>query len=398
MQKDDDDEFFETREDWSRRKHLVLTYYLTPAAAKFSKASPDGRVMLLDGFAGKGKYADNQPGSPIHLGQLANKCRSWRSPVNLYIYNVEQKDANYASLTACTKGWVDQGIITNLHGAFSQQLPSVLEAAGTSLLFAFLDPFKPKHLPFCDVAPLLTRTAKTELLIVFHSFAVHRLICQVMPSTRTDEGVRQSSMATLDAIFGGTLWRSFLLGALPLNPESVAECYANSLLNACTAAGDNRPAYVCSHAIHARKDIGLKYHVLLFTRHRDGCFLINDAFVKEQGDVAEQARVRSAVGTLFEEVPEALVAPEDNTVRQRRVRDVVIDAAKSQPGAIWSYENLLLKAMSSQFGEFSRTEYNQTTRVLLEGIACPRLIGVSGNKLLNGKWKVDDSLQVRFAT
>lgn len=66
-----DEDFFRTAEDWSRRKHLILDYYLTPAAAKLRRVSPDGRVVILDGFARRGAYEDGTPGSPVLMGQAA---------------------------------------------------------------------------------------------------------------------------------------------------------------------------------------------------------------------------------------------------------------------------------------------------------------------------------------
>ena len=80
--------------------------YLPPATAKLRRASPDGRVVILDGFAGRGRYEDGTPGSPVHMGQLANTVRSWRNPVDLQIFNIEAVPDNHAELEASTQQWV----------------------------------------------------------------------------------------------------------------------------------------------------------------------------------------------------------------------------------------------------------------------------------------------------
>lgn len=103
MPKSNDDEFFDTCEDWSRRKHLILEHYLPPATAKLRRVSPDRRVIILDGFAGRGRYEDGTPGSPVHMGQLADKVRSWKDPVDLRILNIEADPDNHAELEACTR-------------------------------------------------------------------------------------------------------------------------------------------------------------------------------------------------------------------------------------------------------------------------------------------------------
>src|SRR5262245_22503488 len=95
-----DEEFWETAEDWSRRKHLILQHYLTPAAAKLLQVSPDNRVIILDAFAGRGQYADGSPGSPILMGRLADLCHSWSNPVHLRVYNLEPNRAGFQELEA----------------------------------------------------------------------------------------------------------------------------------------------------------------------------------------------------------------------------------------------------------------------------------------------------------
>src|SRR5579884_3134526 len=126
------DEFFETRKDWSRRKHLVLLYYLRPAIAKLRSASPDGRVVILDGFAGPGRYEDGTTGSPAEMGQLADALGRWANPVDLKIINIEPDPNNHAGLEAATKNWVDRGIVVNIESTFVDALNDVLATAGKS--------------------------------------------------------------------------------------------------------------------------------------------------------------------------------------------------------------------------------------------------------------------------
>jgi three-Cys-motif partner protein len=385
------DEFFETREDWSRRKHLILEQYLPPATAKLRKASPDGRVVILDGFAGRGRYEDGTPGSPVQMGLLAGTVRGWRNPVNLRVLNVEADAANYAELQSATQAWVEKGIITNYHATFRAALLVALQEARSSPLFAFLDPFRPTDLPFDDIAPLLTRNGITEVLLVFHTPHVSRIISQVHPQAGTSEKTRAGSRETLNAIFGGNHWERFLTKAP--TPEGVIRCFLEGLAAKCQEYQEpGRPVFLCTHPIEARFGKGLKYHVVFLTRHPDGIRLINDAFVKERRDVhGKSAAHTGQVGFPFDEFGD----PHDATQRPAHVRRSLIEAGRQAPDRLWTFEQLMLRAMMQAFGQFSETEYKQAARELLNEAAPPRLVGVEGDTLKSGKWKVEDRLRLR---
>lgn len=381
MPRSSEDEFFDTREDWSRRKHSILT-------AKLRSVSPDRRVIILDGFAGRGRYEDGTPGSPVYMGQLADKVHSWKDPVDLRIFNIEAKPENHAELEASTQEWVSQGIITNYNATFSSALQEVLVQASSSPLFAFLDPFKPKHLLFADMAPLFTRSAITELLIVFHTRAVLRIIEQVRPQTKTDEKVRRGSTQRLSAIFGSDLWQRFLTETP--TPDTVVRCFIQELAAQCSLP--RRSLYICDTPIEARHGSNLKYHIIFVTRHIDGVRLINDAFVKEKRDVHSMTVSQTGTLAMFEEFADPL----DVVQRPASVRYSLLNAAKSMPSSQWTFEHLILAAMQKSFGQHSETDYKRAVRELLDDTTMPRLVGVAGRKLKSGKWKVEDGLMLRL--
>ena len=391
MPKSNPDEFFETREDWSRRKHLILEHYLPPATAKLRKASPDRRVVILDGFAGRGRYEDGTPGSPVQIGRLADVVDGWKDPVNLRILNVEASATNYAELQSATETWVQQGIVTNYHAAFRSALPAVLEEARSSPIFAFLDPFRPTDLPFEDIAPLLTRRNITEILLVFHTPHVSRIISQVRPQAGTSEKTRASSRETLNAIFGGNRWERFLTETP--TPDGVIGCFVEGLAAKCQEYREpERPVFLCAHPIEARFGKGLKYHVIFLTRHPDGIRLINDAFVKERRDVHGRSAAHTGqTGLPFDEFGD----PHDTTQRPAHVRRTLIETGRQVPARLWTFEQLMLMAMMQAFGQFGETEYKQAARELLNEVAPPRLVGLEGDKLKSGRWKVEDRLRLR---
>ena len=385
-----ENEFWEAAEDWSRRKHLVLSYYLKPAAAKLRRGSPDQRVIIVDGFAGRGKYRDGSAGSPIHMGQLADDCGAWSDPVDLHIFNVEPDGESFSDLEGCTRGWVGKGVVRNLRGTFREQLPDIIREAGASPVFAFLDPFAPKHLLFDDFSPLLTRSAITEFFIVFHTPAVVRMLRAVAPEARTEAKTRASLSATLDKVFGGKRWERFL-GELPITPEAVVACFSEEI-----AARAGGPQYIGWHNIQARHQVGLKYHIVFFTRHRDGVRLLNDAFWKEAEDVRAQAQPGPSNQMGFDFGDLTPSSAQREVERAALLGETLISLGAEKPTCRWKRSDLVFASMLAHFGEFSETEHNRAVKLLFERTAPPKFRPLDGRQTKAGNWITNENTMLQF--
>jgi hypothetical protein len=242
------DEFFETREDWSRRKHLILEQYLPPANRQTQKASPDGRVVILDGFAGRGRYEDGTPGSPVQMGLLAGTVRGWRNPVNLRVLNVEADAANYAELQSATQAWVEKGIITNYHATFRAALLVALQETGRLPCLPFWTRSVPRTYPSTTSRHSLLETASPRFSLFSITPHVSRIISQVHPQAGTSEKTRAGSRETLNTIFGGNHWERFLTEAP--TPEGVIQCFVEGLAANCQEYQElGRPVFLCTHPL-----------------------------------------------------------------------------------------------------------------------------------------------------
>ena len=200
-----------------------------------------------------------------------------------------------------------------LQHPFNKALAAVLTEAAASPLFAFLDPFRPRHLPFDDMKPLLTRSAITELLIVFHTPAVHRIIGQVV-SHGADEKMKAGSARQLDSIFGSRRWELFL-NEQP-TPESVVQCFVEELATRCRLPG--KSLYICHTPIEARYGSNLKYHIIFITRNPHGVRHINDAFVTEKRDAHSKSFGEGGTPSMFEEYADPMDAPSKAGKRSER--------------------------------------------------------------------------------
>jgi three-Cys-motif partner protein len=384
--------FWNAAKDWSRRKHLILSYYLTPAAPKLRTQSPDGRVVVLDGFAGRGKYADNSPGSPIYMGQLAETCRVWNNPVALHIYNVEPDAASFDDLCASTRKWSDAGYLHNLRGTFQEKRPVVLQEAGSAPLFAFLDPFRPSHLNFQDIVPLLARTALTEVCIVFHTPAVIRMLRAVRPAARTSEEQKEKLRVALNEVFGGRRWERLL--DLPIiSPQDVFSCVTEQVRSHVVWRG----LFVCWTDVRERYQGRLKYNIIFLTRHPDGVRLMNDAFCKEGQMAYAEAATPPApqldLGFDDESVP---VVERTNEQRLVDLCDSLLALGKEHPGKIWKRYDLRFASMVRRFGEFSWAEHRQAIERLLHLPLPPNLIAPAVQPKKTGKIITNQNTQMQF--
>ena len=86
--------FFESKKDWSRNKDAVLERYLTPYTAKILNTHKP--LVIIDCFAGKGKFDDGSAGSPIiianHIRSVLENDRGNKNISGLFIESKYAKD------------------------------------------------------------------------------------------------------------------------------------------------------------------------------------------------------------------------------------------------------------------------------------------------------------------
>lgn len=167
----------------TRAKHELLRHYLGAWFPILS--SHQGRVLLLDGFAGPGVYAEGEPGSPrIVLATLLDHqaFSRMRGTEFLLVFN-EQDTARYAELQRQIRlmqgergGWPSNVEVHSLNGSFPELAEDILEGLEGKRLaptFAFLDPFGYRDVPLQLIARLLA-FERCELFIYFDFNSVNR--------------------------------------------------------------------------------------------------------------------------------------------------------------------------------------------------------------------------------
>ena len=140
-------------DEHTRAKHEVLRAYLDQwipimghTALKWGEPPP--RLLLVDGFAGPGRYLGDEPGSPlIMLDAILNHSHADRlTDVTFFLYFIEQDQARAAYLQGeVDKHKLPKNVIVGIkQGAFDDEfdeLVTVEEGKALVPTFAFIDPF-----------------------------------------------------------------------------------------------------------------------------------------------------------------------------------------------------------------------------------------------------------------
>jgi three-Cys-motif partner protein len=165
----------------TRAKHKLLEQYLGAWFPMLTKYQ--GRVVVLDGFAGPGVYAGGEPGSPqIVLTTLLDHSHFDRMSSEFLLVFNEQDDERFASLEDVigrlneARGLPDNVQVIIENESFPELAEDILEALdGQNLAptFAFLDPFGYRDVPMELIKRLLVFD-RCELFIYFDFNSVNR--------------------------------------------------------------------------------------------------------------------------------------------------------------------------------------------------------------------------------
>ena len=66
--------FFERKKSWSLAKDKILSWYLVPYLSKVKSLKK--HIVIVDGFAGTGKYEDGSEGSPLIICRTIENLKS----------------------------------------------------------------------------------------------------------------------------------------------------------------------------------------------------------------------------------------------------------------------------------------------------------------------------------
>ena len=254
-------------------KISILQAYLTRWFEILGRSKPRQDLWYVDGFAGPGEYTNSPMGSPVAAISAANDALKrvgvrWKAG-KIHCVFIEQDTKRFEHLKSKLGTSVDeQRIRTHFFNlpfveglsALKNQTPNPFAPA--SPLFAFIDPFGAKGVPFADIKDLLSRDA-AEVLINFDSDGIGRIF-------RAEEAANHEPI--LNAIFGDESWRTELAKHRPSHElyRGVLDLYKQKLRalpNVC---------YVFAFEMRSSKDI-IDYHLVFASQHYLGLEKMKEA-------------------------------------------------------------------------------------------------------------------------
>ncbi len=285
-------------EDHTRAKHRVLRAYLDAwipiMGQQALKARPFGerepRLLLVDGFAGPGRYAGGEPGSPlIMLDALTEHKALPRMSDVQFIYLFIEKDrrrCDHLRAEIASRALPKNVQVRIEHGAFDDTLHSVLdEAPGPTYTlvpaFAFIDPFGYAE-ESMSLAGRLLDLPRAEALFFLPLTYIARFVS------------RAGQERALTSLFGSEEWR----GAIPLHGGARSD-FLRSLFERQLEL-QKHVKHVWSFALRTRD--GNDYRLMFATGHRRGLEVMKRAMwsVDPEAGTRYIARTLSGQEVLFQ--------------------------------------------------------------------------------------------------
>ncbi len=290
MSKNNND-FFRIKNSWSEIKDRLLGSYLTPYFQKVLRTNQP--IFYVDCFAGKGRFEDGKPGSPIialearnaslaktTIEEKAQKIKSCFIELN----HAEELKKNISPLCSSSN------TIEVISGRFEDHIEKLLINKTNINIFLYIDPYGIRALnsKFFDKLSTL-KFRSIELLINFNSFGFFRNACQALQTPYnpdltiedindlveydpTEITASPQSIELLNTIAGGEFWRDIVdeyrqnkIGGYEAE-QKLSQAYKNRL--------QQKYKYVLDMPIRLKASHRPKYRLIHVSNHQDGCLLM----------------------------------------------------------------------------------------------------------------------------
>lgn len=266
---------------WKAEPHTlakisILQAYLSRWFEIFGRSKFRQNLWYVDGFAGPGEYTNSPTGSPMAAISAASEAlqsvgAQWKAG-NIHCVFVEQDPKRFSHLKNKLDATINNPKIEThfFNSSFVDGLSALRNQTSNpffppSPLFAFIDPFGAKGVPFGDVKYLLSREA-AEVLINFDSDGIGRIF-------RAEEAANHETI--LNEIFGDDSWKTELAKHRVSHElyRGVLDLYKQKL----RALPNVR--YVFAFEMRSAKNI-IDYHLVFASQHYLGLEKMKDEMKK----------------------------------------------------------------------------------------------------------------------
>ena len=375
-------DFFAEKREWSKYKDMILEYYLTPYLPKVCSIGKP--VVIIDCFAGAGRFDDGTDGSPRIIAKAIEKLTSKGKPVRALL--VEEKKTLFHQLEDNVREF--RSICKPIHRSFEESVAEIGRLARTHTVFLYIDPYGPKPLKFTLLSSIyqhLRSGVSVEVLMNFNSSSLVRNGRAALGLTQKDvpeeewfldsdeETKHTMSLEEIDDIAGGEYWRDIVSSDMSFAEmeESCSRKYMAKMSRYFQGVRNYPIKEKYTHKIP-------KYRLIFGSRHPDAMILMNDAVCKARDRFLKKERVE---GLLFDMRQED---EKHDPVRLENTICTVLDKVDKL-----RRRDLIVNSMELLFGEYFEKEYKSAIYSLREK---RRLYSASEKTRFND----DELLSVRF--
>lgn len=379
-------DFFEEKRDWSAYKDLILEYYLDPYIAKVAHLRKP--ILIVDCCAGRGKFADGKPGSPLIIAEAIKKWRS--KDVNVNGLYIEDDAGNYGALRQ-NLAIADPEANIQL-GKFEDFVQLLAQRASSETTFMYIDPYTVKGLIFEKMKMVFAQIhlsgASVEVLMNFNVGTFMRWALAALkriedlPDAESelnfdymaDDPNESVEISTLNNIAGGDYWLRIAEDKSISFEQKLAE-FASQYRKKLSSVFQ----FVCTYDVKSKYEHKVPKYLLVYgTRHPDGMELMSDGMCKAKKEFL--GRQFNNVGQLFNMIPEK----EDIDTDELRswLRTIMAESPSLTRKA------LRLKALPQCFCRFTSSDVNRAIAELLKS-----------GKLFSstGKTRISDEVKISSA-
>lgn len=320
------DDFFSEKKPWSKVKDGLLGCYLRPYVQKILHTNKP--LIYVDCFAGKGKFDDGNPGSPLIALEILTQCiRSTKMRIIPKVEAVFVDLNNASDLKENLKGYSDIDVKI-IPGKYEEKIDELLKDKTEYNVFLYIDPYGIKALNCSKFDVFANRFQSIELLINMNSFGFTREACRILDTQfKTDDAnlfddlveyesaepdasgsALLESMQALDNIAGGDYWKTIIkrYKEKKINGYEAEECFAKQY---CERLNE-RYKYVLNMPIRIQKGQHSKYRMIHVTNHPEGCLLMVDNMCK-RWEVLQKLQTGGQLFLWDEDINNQPVSEED---------------------------------------------------------------------------------------
>ena len=342
MPKSNLNEYFDQeRPEWTERKHALAARYFVPAAMKMKTIN--GKVALIDGFAGPNSYGGEVKGSTVIMVEAAKKLRAQGAESK--VYACESDPERCESLKLNLREAIDHGFLEVFSTNHAVAVPTIKSKIGDSAALVFLDPQTASEMALeGDIFPWARRKA-TDVLGVFMGGDACR-VCASLISTGSNSEAMLKSLGSewRDATTESTAYKTFF------------------------KAISGKKQYSAIYRLRKQEPKKLAYGIFAMSDSVHGLWLMSDAVAKDWGVLKSHDQAKQEP-SLFAEIEE-----EDQTAAFVEALIAVCRPVLAQNPKLRGAELGIAVMKNPQslpkvYGRYTGSDFSKAARAILTEVA-----------------------------